>query len=505
MDKMSASASVLLFILVGLAQADNCDKDHWMPPGTEINQNPNCVEYDDSLIPDCGVFIVDDVTSYYHIHEYNCSRFWECSPEGPCLFECAPCAEDNPQCLGEEALSFDCQYQAPVGPVCDWPNVVQCVYSSPAPTTTTSTTTPDPGCITDEDCLDNEWCDTSGFPGICRIGCRDDDGCTATSCSTCEDHVCHDPECCVDNDCPGSSCSTCENNMCHDPECCVDNDCPGSVCSTCEDNVCHDPECCVDEDCPDVTDLVCSVCSNDILTCSRPECCVDEDCEEEFVCENQLCVPEGECDAERPCEGANEVCNDLYDNCEWCDIGAKECKPGCADDANCLQKDPNKPVVCKDNHRCQEIGVPGVVNITVRTRTCSGCAGSSDPQDTVEGGVAVFLIGDFGTECRSNGLDNLEKVDYDDYGMIAFFDGAPDDDGDDDGMGGCKGADLNFGLNGGSATWTGPGTWTANSPDSVCIKFYDPVGNKPTCCCELSTPTLSQDQTSDLVNCECKL
>ena len=42
-----------------------------MPPGTEINQNPNCVEYDDSLIPDCGVFIVDDVTSYYHIHEYS--------------------------------------------------------------------------------------------------------------------------------------------------------------------------------------------------------------------------------------------------------------------------------------------------------------------------------------------------------------------------------------------------------------------------------------------------
>ena len=34
---------------------------------------------------------------------------------------------------------------------------------------------------------------------------------------------------------------------------------------------------------------------------------MDEDCEEEFVCENQLCVPEGECDAERPCEGANEV------------------------------------------------------------------------------------------------------------------------------------------------------------------------------------------------------
>ena len=118
--------------------------------------------------------------------------------------------------------------------------------------------------------------------------------------------------------------------------------------------------------------------------------------------------------------------------------------------------------------------------------------------------LLVLHQGDYGTFCQSHNLDNLEKVDYDN-GMTAFFDGAPDDDGDDDGMGGCKGADLNFGLNGGSATWTGPGTWTANSPDSVCIKFYDPVGNKPTCCCELSTPTLSQDQTSDLVNCECKL
>ena len=55
--------------------------------------------------------------------------------------------------------------------------------------------------------------------------------------------------------------------------------------------------------------------------------------------------------------------------------------------------------------------------------------------------MKVFLIGDFGTECRSNGLDNLEKVDYDN-GMTAFFDGTPDDDGDDDGLGGCKGVRI---------------------------------------------------------------
>ena len=76
--------------------------------------------------------------------------------------------------------------------------------------------------------------------------------------------------------------------------------------------------------------------------------------------------------------------------------------------------------------------------MTSRTKTCSQCEGSGNPLGTDEGGVKVFLIGDFGTECRSNGLDNLEKVDYDN-GMTAFFDGTPDDDGDDDGLGGCKG------------------------------------------------------------------
>ena len=53
------------------------------------------------------------------------------------------------------------RYQYPVGPVCDWPGNVLCVGSTQRPTT--STTTPDPGCITDDDCQDNEWCDTSGM------------------------------------------------------------------------------------------------------------------------------------------------------------------------------------------------------------------------------------------------------------------------------------------------------------------------------------------------------
>merc|ERR1719513_274195 len=63
-------------------------------------------------------------------------------------------------------------------------------------------------------------------------------------------------------------------------------------------------------------------------TCSRPECCVDDDCQDGYICEDQKCVEEGECDANRPCENANAIC-DLpdYNNCEWCDVDAKECKP----------------------------------------------------------------------------------------------------------------------------------------------------------------------------------
>ena len=51
--------------------------------------------------------------------------------------------------------------------------------------------------------------------------------------------------------------------------------------------------------------------------------------------------------------------------------------------------------------------------------------------------MRLQLLGDFGTECVSNGLDNLELVDYDN-GHTAAFDGKPDDDGDDDGLGDCK-------------------------------------------------------------------
>ena len=49
----------------------NCDKDHWLPVGTVPPDNPHCVEFDGSLIPDCGQYNLNNQTSYYHIHEYS--------------------------------------------------------------------------------------------------------------------------------------------------------------------------------------------------------------------------------------------------------------------------------------------------------------------------------------------------------------------------------------------------------------------------------------------------
>ena len=115
------------------------------------------------------------------------------------------------------------------------------------------------------------------------------------------------------------------------------------------------------------------------------------------------------------------------------------------------------------------------MKITIHTKICADCVGSGNPLGKVEGGVKVELTGAYETSCISNGLDNLEKVDYDN-GKTAFFDGKPDDDDSDDGLGECKlvstlapfhllsfsygeisfiKADLNKGLEGGTITWTG--------------------------------------------------
>ena len=82
-------------------------------------------------------------------------------------------------------------------------------------------------------------------------------------------------------------------------------------------------------------------------------------------------------------------------------------------------------------------GNTGLTNITIITKTCVQCPGTGNPLGVLELGLQLMLKGEYGTECETNGLDNLERVDYDN-GMTSFFDGKPEDDGDDDGLGGCK-------------------------------------------------------------------
>ena len=43
----------------------------WEPVGTIPPDNPECVAYDDSLLPDCGQYDYNLATSFYHVHEYS--------------------------------------------------------------------------------------------------------------------------------------------------------------------------------------------------------------------------------------------------------------------------------------------------------------------------------------------------------------------------------------------------------------------------------------------------
>merc|ERR1712136_668239 len=437
---------ILQFIFQVYGQNLVCQKEVWLPSDGSHYVSPGCEEYDGSLVPDCNYFL-NNLTSYFHVHEYDCGKFWECSPSGPCLMKCATC-EVSPECP-DGTLEFDCRYQYPVGPGCDWPSAVNCTNDNP--------------------------CD------ITQVEC-------------CSEYDCQPGELCVEGSCVSRSTPTpCPN------ECCADSDCKdGFICDENGNCIAECPnECCADDDCHG--ELTCDADGN----CQCPtECCSDDDCEGDYICNDDgTCEPKGECGLDRPCDLANGVCDELpYTTCEWCNFEDNSCNPGCETDDNC-----GIDLICA-NHICEKgPGINGIVNITIKTASCIGCAGSSDPQGVVEGGVRLFLMGAYGAECTSDGLDNLELVDYKD-GRETFFDGKPDDDGSDDGMGECKGHDMNYGLVGGSATWTGPGEWTGAASSPICIKFFDPENNKPTCCCDLAIKTLDLIvDTTDLVNCSCEV
>ena len=101
----------------------------------------------------------------------DCSRFWECSyPDEACLYECLSC-DGSSLCEGKETLSFDVRYQYPVGPVCDWPQNVDCSRD------VCDEMDPRPECCQDSDCQNDDiypdaYCSTSFncvYPDSCGV------------------------------------------------------------------------------------------------------------------------------------------------------------------------------------------------------------------------------------------------------------------------------------------------------------------------------------------------
>jgi len=409
----------LLLAGAAFAQMDdeNCLPGTWLAEGADWT---SCAEpgapYDGSKVPDCSAFHGQvNTTSFFHVHEYDCGLYWVCSPEGPCLMQCAAC-NTNPTNCPDGRLQFDCRYTVPVGPVCDY---------------------------------------------YMNVGC----------------HNCE--ETCAANNCPG------------DTECDTSTDCQCSDCKT--DADCSSGEKCCDRQCAISCDGDTTPAPATTTTTPKPtttntpcptECCSDDDCEEGFICENGECKKP--CSNDADCDGANEICNPTYDNCQYCSAD-NICENGCAGDSNCWTEMPS----CSAAHSCTEVGYPALIKITVQTYDCTNCNTAN------EGGLELVLNDNTDLTCSSGQLDNKEKTDYNN-GMVAEFMAA-----EEDGLAGCEYANLNFHVTSGTAKWTGEGTWTKGSDKPLCFYYYDPsnefymIHN----CCDLLDDVLTQGDMTELVNC----
>merc|ERR1712088_301395 len=292
---------------------------------------------------------------------------------------------------------------------------------------------------------------------------------------------------------------------CHNcEETCAANNCPGEQeCDTSTDCQCSD--CKTDADCSSgekCCDRQCAIsCDNDPTPTPKPtttptpkptttntpcptECCSDDDCEEGFICENGECKKP--CNNDADCDGANEICNPTYDNCQYCSAD-NICENGCAGDSNCWTEMPS----CSPAHSCTEIGYPALIKITVQTYDCTNCNTAN------EGGLELVLNDNTNLTCSSGQLDNKEKTDYNN-GMLAELMAV-----EEDGLAGCEYANLNFHVTSGTAKWTGEGTWTKGADKPLCFYYYDPssefymIHN----CCDMQDEGLTQGDMTELVNC----
>lgn len=190
--------------------------------------------------------------------------------------------------------------------------------------------TRNPGCMLDEDCSIDQWCDA----GACR-----DDGGLGASCereAQCDSGVCSDGVCCA-SECEGM-CVSCNvvglEGLCSpipfggaDPEAmCIDGACngqggcmrnPGAFClddRECRSGFCTDQVCCTsrcDDECESCaqtdTEGICTplnavedAACNDVFICREGECrprfgmpCTNGVCPEDLRCVNDHCVRDG--------------------------------------------------------------------------------------------------------------------------------------------------------------------------------------------------------------------
>merc|ERR1712059_3335 len=126
--------------------------------------------------------------------------------------------------------------------------------------------------------------------------------------------------------------------------------------------------------------------------------------------------------------------------------------------------------------------------ITIKTEDCTNCEGTYEEQ-----GLKLQMTGLMDlTNCTTDNLDNVHQHDYL-PGRTAKFDNRV-------GIGGC-GIDMYQSIDSGSALWTGPGIWTPDSTNTVCVDFFG--DNSPTCCCNLLKSMSLDDGWVKMSGCTC--
>ncbi|GAB4304285.1 MAG: hypothetical protein Kow0090_19850 [Myxococcota bacterium] len=160
---------------------------------------------------------------------------------------------------------------------------------------------PKPECENDSDCSDGKIC----VGGSCKFECESASECPApllclaNKCAPCSDNAecgegefcssgaCIDAECQADGDCTDAGKSKCENYICV-PECATDDDCTEEGLAKCSGGACV-PECDVTAAGECVEPNICKPFGKGAAC--KPECVDASECVNDFLCEENRCVP----------------------------------------------------------------------------------------------------------------------------------------------------------------------------------------------------------------------